>query len=266
MNFDMSKFAELNSATKYPSILTYHALGERGMLTEELTTFADVDLDDPSMVYVTEKVDGTNGRIVLLPGGDYFIGSREELLYAKGDRVTKQCMPEPTAIVETLQPIAEKLCKEFVVGIHTLYVEVFGGSIARNAKQYSGTGRVSCRLFDVSYAPLSTLDKERGEIALWRDNGGQQWFDVNLLQSVSKDCNIPMVPYLDDLVDNELPYSVEDTYQWLKETIDETYVGLDEKAGGRPEGLVIRDHNRTRIAKIRFQDYARTLKRRQNGK
>ena len=67
----------LNSATKYPSILTYHGLGERGRLTEEVATF-------PDMAILTEKVDGTNGRIILPPGDDYFIGSREELLYDSG--------------------------------------------------------------------------------------------------------------------------------------------------------------------------------------
>ena len=40
--FDVSKIDALNSATKY-SILTYHALGERGALTEELTTFDGFD-------------------------------------------------------------------------------------------------------------------------------------------------------------------------------------------------------------------------------
>jgi hypothetical protein len=248
---------KLNSATKYPSILTYHALGERGALTEELTTFAGITPDEE--VYLTEKVDGTNGRIVLLPDGDYFIGSREELLYAKGDRIQNPALN----IVETLQPLAEQLTDgSFFVGIHTLYLEVYGGKIGGQAKQYSGTGRISCRLFDVSYASVRVLDKPREEIASWRDGGGQDWFSVKLLGEISEQHTIPLVPYLE--VDNgeDLPKSVQDMYGLLLAEIPETRVGLDDKAGGKPEGLVLRTADRSRIAKARFQDYERTLKRR----
>ena len=59
----------LNSATKYPSIRTYHALGERGSLTEEVTGFH-------GDVVLSEKIDGSNSRIIRLPDGDWLIGSR----------------------------------------------------------------------------------------------------------------------------------------------------------------------------------------------
>src|ERR1051326_7689748 len=36
--FTADHLARLNSATQYPSILTYHALGERGRLPEDRTT------------------------------------------------------------------------------------------------------------------------------------------------------------------------------------------------------------------------------------
>ena len=68
----------LNSATKYPSILTLHKLGEKGRLTADLNLVPEADL------VVTEKVDGTNTRIVFMPDGVYMIGSREHLLHAKG--------------------------------------------------------------------------------------------------------------------------------------------------------------------------------------
>lgn len=78
----MDFVAKLNSATKYPSIETYHRL-EKGILQEEATLFEDLTIG-------TEKVNGTNGRIVFMPDGkDYCIGSREHLLYAKGDRVIR---------------------------------------------------------------------------------------------------------------------------------------------------------------------------------
>ena len=59
----------INSATQYPSIETYHKLAS-GRLTEELNfTFE-------GNVILTEKINGTNGRAILMPDGDFFIGSR----------------------------------------------------------------------------------------------------------------------------------------------------------------------------------------------
>ncbi|MCU1617221.1 MAG: hypothetical protein JWO98_4761, partial [Frankiales bacterium] len=53
--------AALNSATKYPSIPTYHELDPKNGGLLEIPTAFEGD------VVLTEKVDGTNGRIVLLP-------------------------------------------------------------------------------------------------------------------------------------------------------------------------------------------------------
>ena len=49
----------LNSATKYPSIPTYHVLGERGRLTEALNVVFGSD----ELVYITEKVDRKSTRL-----------------------------------------------------------------------------------------------------------------------------------------------------------------------------------------------------------
>jgi len=43
--------------------------------------------------------------------------------------------------------------------------------------------------------------------------------------------------------------------------IPATLVALDSAAGGNPEGLVMRTVDRSRIAKIRFEDYQRHPKR-----
>ncbi len=66
---------KLNSMTKYPSIPTYHALGDKGALLEQTVSF-------DGEIILTEKIDGTNSRIVLLPDGNFVLGSREELLFA----------------------------------------------------------------------------------------------------------------------------------------------------------------------------------------
>ena len=71
---------KLNSMTKYPSIPTYHTLGDKGTLLEQTVSFE-------GKVVLTEKVDGTNSRIILLPDVNFVLGSREELLFAKGDLI-----------------------------------------------------------------------------------------------------------------------------------------------------------------------------------
>lgn len=40
-----------------------------------------------------------------------------------------------------------------------------------------------------------------------------------------------------------------------------TRSALDEAGGGKPEGIVLRTANRSVIAKARFEDYDRTLRR-----
>lgn len=51
----ISKYGKekINTLTKYPSILTLHRIGEKGRLTEELTTPIQGEV-----LYATEKIDG----------------------------------------------------------------------------------------------------------------------------------------------------------------------------------------------------------------
>ena len=76
---------KINSLTKYPSILTLHKLGQKGRLTSEWAT----DIQGETM-FATEKIDGTNVRIICL-GNEYLVGSREFLRERRddGDRIGK---------------------------------------------------------------------------------------------------------------------------------------------------------------------------------
>ena len=75
------KFGKLkiNTLTKYPSILTLHQLGEKGKLKSELTTPIENEV-----LYATEKIDGTNTRIICF-GDEYLIGAREFVLHHSDD-------------------------------------------------------------------------------------------------------------------------------------------------------------------------------------
>lgn len=249
----LENLAPLNLATKYPSIETYHELGQKGRLTETVTSFAG------GAVYFTEKVDGTNGRIVILPGGDYLIGSREHLLYARGDRVINPAQD----IVPTLKPLADRLSsigwgtKE---GVRVLFLEVYGGTIGGQAKQYTGTGKLSYRLFDIAEIGPEPLGWEPEQISRWRENGGQSFMTVPDLREVADGFGIPTVPYVGLMLSGAgMPQTHQETYDFLNEKIPVTNVGLDDKAKGFPEGLVLRNEDRTVIRKARFADYRRTL-------
>lgn len=55
------------------------------------------------------------------------------------------------------------------------------------------------------------------------------------------------------------PGSIAETYDWLRAAIGaRSHAVLDDGASGKPEGVVVRDGRRA-IAKIRFEDYERTL-------
>lgn len=243
----------LNSATKYPSIDTYHKLDpSNGRLTEnETVPFPE------GPVLLTEKIDGTNGRIIMLPG-DFFIGSREEILYAKGDRIENPAL----GIVQTLLPLAEVIYHLYdsVAGTqaHVLFLEVYGKGIGPGAKQYSSS-MTGYRLFDLARVHGEVLTWDVEKIASWRDHGGQEFASSFQLTDVAERWAIPQVPLI-GAVDNEmLPQTLAKTQEWMGRLLTESQAKLDEDAGGRPEGIVLRSMDRSVIAKARFQDYDRTL-------
>jgi hypothetical protein len=247
--------ARLNSLTKYPSIPTYHALGERGVLLDRQVEF-DGD------VFVTEKVDGSNGRIVLLPHNDWLIGSREEWLTAKGDRI-----PNPAlGMVEVLSPVAAWLSSAGAYGdesgstARTFYFEVYGSKHFPAWKAY-GIGTPAVRLFDISVAPLDLLARVPEWISRWREDGGQQFMREQELQETEAELGLKLTPRLSKVDGKDIPISIEDTHAWLKATLPMTRASIEIGGTGKPKGVVVRAHDRSRIAKVRFEDYERTAKR-----
>jgi hypothetical protein len=95
-------------------------------------------------------------------------------------------------------------------------------------------------MFDLAYIPTHVLDWTREEIAAWRDNGGQPFAAEPVLQRAAKAEGIELTPRLATFPAGTLPASVALTHAWLGETVPRTLVGLDEGAGGRAEGIVLR--------------------------
>ena len=250
-NLRSADLDRLNSLTKYPSIPTYHRLDpSNGSLTE-----VAIEFEGP--VVLTEKIDGTNARIVCLPDGSYLIGSRGELLLAKGDLIGNPAL----GIVDALREVADRVCSDRREDAIVIYFgEVYGGKVTQASKQYTGERRVGFRLFDVaeigSYADVLGLPK--AAISEWRESGGQSYLPESRLQEAARRLDLDLTPRLGEV--EALPGSVEEADALLGEIIPETLSALDPKAGGQPEGLVARTEDRSQIAKLRFSDYRRTLK------
>ena len=238
---------KLNSLTKYPSILTYHKLGEKGKLLDEVL----VPFDGPAIL--TEKIDGVNGRIIVFPDGLYIIGSREELLYAKGDLIGNSQL----GIMGALKPIADDIFASDVLTVY--YMEVYGGKTTKNSKQYTGNQTISARLFDVATIPErdELLSMPIEKIAAWRDAGGQTFHDECDLTSDAVEIQVPLTPRLGTA---KIPTGLVETYEWMERTISKTRAAMDDDALGRPEGIVARSQDRAKITKLRFEDYERTFR------
>lgn len=253
--------AKLNSATKYPSILTYHEMGDRGRLNPKV----QVPFVEGMELFISEKVDGTNARIILPPesnrivhGGlyrKYLIGSREELLTADQDLV----FAPDYGIVEALRPIADALPAGEGL-IQVFFFEVFGGNLPAS-KQYSDVKQISVRLFDEASILVETLEMPIEKIAAWRDAGGQMFKPHDtlneLLQRIKEKHGLSLARVPDLGRVTSLPTSIEETYEWLKQ---HSKSGCDLGGGkSQAEGVVVRTWDRKLIAKLRFEDYERTL-------
>src|ERR1051326_1446206 len=105
MPFDFRRvdLAKLNSLTKYPSILTYHALGDKGILKEA------VQFPFEGRVIGTEKVDGTNSRLIFCPDQSVLVGSREDLLWERRDLIGNPAMGIVEAVKELVQAVYPKV-------------------------------------------------------------------------------------------------------------------------------------------------------------
>ncbi|WP_435109805.1 RNA ligase family protein [Nocardiopsis synnemataformans] len=244
--------AALNSATKYPSIPTYHLLDPtaRGSLKEEALTFT-------GDIVAREKLDGANARIISLPGGEYVLGSREELLHARGDLIANPAL----GIVDALREVAESLTPP-LASIRVHYLEVYGGKVTAASREYTGNRAVGFRLFDVATVAFHVLSWTRERISSWREDQGQLFHEEEELIEHAAEDGLEMAPHVCTISASDLPTDIEGMNEFLGKALPSTQAALDGNAGGTPEGIVLRTTDRSVIAKARFQDYRRTLKRR----
>lgn len=248
----------LNSMTKYPSIQTYHEIN-RGCVNQNLTN--NEGFEDEN-VYITEKIDGTNGRIIFL-NDDYIIGSREELLYRKGDTFGNPSQ----GIVDIMRLYADMMVDKVPHDgvLRVFYGEVFGSNI-NGAKQYTKHRTSSVNFFDCiefNDGFEEIIQKPTERISIWRENGGQPFLGVTEFRNKFIDMGYAgnIVPDIGVIYGYDMPTERSETYEWLKQ-FENTKACLDtEKFTGRAEGVVIRNESRTMIRKIRFEDYEKTIRK-----
>ena len=234
MTFDIRKveLTKLKSMTKYPSILTYQALGEKGMLQD------CVQIPFTGRIIGTEKVDGTNTRLIFCPDGSALVGSREDLLWERRDLIGNPAMGIIDAVRETVRRLYEQVCRPDRLVVY--FMEVYGRNIGGAAKNYTRDGKVGVRLFDAvmieNFAELLEWPGDR--IAQWRDHGGQPYVDADALAAIGRDIGIEPVPALFD-TDASRATEIEATHAFLMQH-EWTRCKLDDGGAGVPEGIVVR--------------------------
>lgn len=261
---DISNWDKLNSLTKYPSILTYHELGNKGRLNNKLTNDESFSAGN---IEISEKIDGTNTRIIYL-NGDYIIGSRDNLLYAKDDRVMSRELNESSLAaavnISFLGPDNLTKDKMFV-----FYGETYGSKI-NGFKQYTNDNNCSAwRLFDIAVFDFNfietMMDEDLSHIASWRDHGGQTFLSTQVRTMLATSLLLDTVPIINTIDSTRLPKNLGATYDWMQAfrksnaTLQKENSNENNKVFGKAEGVVIRTFDRSMIRKLRFEEYDKTF-------
>lgn len=249
-----------NSLTKYPSIPTYNKM-EKGMLSTIVENYEAM-----RELYITEKIDGTNTRIIIC-GNDYVIGSREEWIYAKGDRVIAVSNKKH---IEYLIPIADKITSRLSAINDTvlfIYGELYGYKIQKWQNYTNMENDYGFRVFDMFSLPIDELNNmldtmTPDQASSWRDNNNQSWFTVDKLKEVSSVLGLLTVPYIKKDFMKEIGISAASANYFLK-AFQETKAQIHNTENNKAEGIVVRTADRKYISKLRFEDYDKYMRKKQ---
>jgi RNA ligase len=187
------------------------------------------------------------------------VGSREDLLWCTNDLIHNPAQE----IVETVRELAIALRDhEFSDAIVALYGEVYGHKVGAAAKQYTKTEQTDFRLFDVcrvSKEALTQLMVQPLEnLAAWRESGHQPFDGVDELDVLSGEPGIRRVPSRGSFPADQIPTDLAATKVFLNQ-FARSAACLDDTGLGEAEGIILRSKDRRQIAKLRFEDYRRSV-------
>jgi RNA ligase-like protein len=258
--YDPLTLAKLDTATKYPSIETYHKFGERGRLTEAVNH----EWADNETVYVTEKIDGCNARLIFLPGRNapWIVGSRDRLVAASTDVVWNNDLGIAEALLGLHAPKPWMLPQDILRDgyVFVAYFEVYGHKSTSHWNEYSPDGlEPMIRLFDAQFFQQDWLQnfKSVEEVARSRDGGGGIYVIEDRLPSFANAMGVECVPHLWSGFATDLPKDVAGMDRFMNALGRETKAGVN--GSGRSEGIVLRTAGRGTIAKARRESYDKTL-------
>lgn len=244
----------LEEITRYPALPKFHnRLGD---------VSAKFEPEEP--VLVTEWVEGTHVRLIFTPHGEAFIGDRREVLYCDGDIGGTVVSPVVQKVREWASGLNASRTKWFSEWLRRDQLVVFhcvwhGAGLSRVGEQY-GRKRTSFRLIDVaiipSYLHLMAIGTEYDWLK-WRERGNQKFVDQETLLKFSSFARVNVVPSYMTVPGREVPTTMEDMAVLLK-ACAQTQCGLDSGIG-LSSGLVLRNMDRTKIAKIDKRDYLQTM-------
>lgn len=206
---------ELNGMTKFPSIYPLHEFIRVGkkMLAhgEPIHSIKDKEFD------ITEKIDGTNIRIIIHRNcNEVFIGGRGELLAYNKDLLYNDKYGVIDIINKTFdEKILDSFHKssfwdgnEFLI----LYGELFGKGIQKRGKQYNAEGR-DFRLFAVRSLTIETINvfksiSRENWHSVRRKNTSMRFFPFGDVLEIRDKLGLQTVPYhgtinIDDLATPE---------------------------------------------------------------
>ena len=266
--FDLRSFdvqQRLNSLTKYPSIPTFHEVDAK---TGMLDGSKPVDFGG-QLVSVTEKIDGTNARIIVFPNKRFVIGSRENLLACNRDWILNPEFGIVKELWDTASDLASQASLEDLF-VRVYFFEVYGGRVGQEWKSYNKSGETfGHRMFDVielsDELTTELMSQPREHIASWRQHGGQPFVGWDRMLEIAQEANLQRVPTIEHRID---PRGIAfDGLQHTLTTLEGWFPGgseavLESGAQNRPEGVVFKSLNNPRVtAKLRFQDYRGTIRR-----
>lgn len=224
-------------------------------------------------LYICELIDGELGRFITT-GDDYFVGTTEDIVYARGDRIVNNSIVIPLhmAITEYIESRLNSTDNMFTV----LYGVAYGGDIKGN-NRYTKENKNSFCLIDGFSMPYEQVEYilEKYEIDKINEmvqKGANGYWTMNELNNFSNEYNIPGVPIIDFILQENLPKNEEEiinlSKKYLKSTIvldenDEqdtssnianiTEKSADEVTGfSMSKGIILRDENQTFVKKIVF--------------